>query len=190
MVFNPQYSVPFDGFDTQTPTVGETVIPRVNCGNSNTLTSQTLGLTFWTAIKTEFVTQLSLVTSSTAAGATPTYAAMGLYQCSDFSATPNLTLLGQCANDTTLFAGTFTEYLRSFTNGGFWKYQGQRYAFGVLVVTAAATPNFFGYNGILNRAVNAPRINANVFSQNSLPASVTSANLSGASQMHCGFVSP
>jgi hypothetical protein len=190
MVFNPFYSVPFDYVDNQQLGTGETVVPRFNIGSSAALVSQTMVLTFWTAIKTEFVTQMSLTTSNTAAGATPTYCAYGVYQVSDFSASPTLSILGQTANDTTMFASTFSEYLRSFTNGGFWKYQGQRYATAVLIVSGAAMPNFFGYNGTLIRASSAPRLTAAVPTQSVIPATVIPANLSGSSQMHGFIVSP
>jgi hypothetical protein len=187
MTFDPFTPIPAtDYFAGQEPASGETAIPRMNLGSSAVLVSQTLQLTMFTATKSEVCNNLALTTGTTAAGATPTYAAMGIYSA-DVNA--NLTLLGQCASDTSMFAVTFTQYQRALL-APVGKTIGQRYAFAVLVVSAAAMPNFFGYNGTIVMANIPPRLNGAVPSQSVLPASVAGGSISGTSQMHCGWVSP
>jgi hypothetical protein len=191
MVFNPFYSVPFDYWDSQECAVGEHSLPRLNIGStSSSLSSGLIYLTMWTAMKTEFVTQMSFQTGSQAASATPTFCGMAVYQCSDFSGTPNFSLLGATANDTTMYTSTFTEYIRSFTNGGFWKYQGQRYAVASLIVSGVTLPNFIGYNGTSFSNNRGPRLNAALNGQSSFPANIASGSIQGVSQLFSGYVSP
>jgi hypothetical protein len=165
---------------------GETVLPRFNIVSGAPLTSQLLALSFWTAVKTETVNTIITNTGSTAAGATPTYCAMGVYSV---DASGNLTLIGQCANDTTLFASTFTNYSRPVT-APFQKIQGQRYAFGLLVVSAAAMPSILGYNGSTVMAATPPRITGQQAGQSVLPASVPAGSVAGTASMYFGAVTP
>jgi hypothetical protein len=165
---------------------GEVTVPRFNVGSGPAVTSQQLHLTYWTAVKTETVNNIGTNTGSTAAGATPTYCAMGLYTV---DGSGNAALAAQCANDTTLFAGTFTTYIRSL-NVPVQKIQGQRYAFGLLVVTAAATPNFSGYNGATASASLFPRLSGAFPGQAVLPASVLAGQVVNNSSMYFGLVTP
>jgi hypothetical protein len=131
------------GADTSTADlldVGEETIPRnYALSGSVTVSTGTLRLTFFTARKSETTTQVRVMTGGTAAAATPTLCRLGLYQIDGTAAT----LVASTANDTTLFAATNTAYTRSWSTP-FSKIAGQRYAFGVLVVSGAATPAFFG----------------------------------------------
>jgi len=177
---------PADYWSGQQLASGETCIPRIDVGQSAALTSGTMQLTYWTAAKTETVNNIIGNTAGTAAGATPTYCAMGCYLV---NADNSLTLQGACANDTTLFAATFGSYTRAVTTP-FQKVQGKRYAYAVLVVSAAAMPNFNGYNGTVAMSTVSPRVAAALTGQSTIPASITSASLSSASQMLCGAVTP
>lgn len=177
---------PGDYYTNQGLASGETCLPRTNTGTGPTLVSQKLQLSYWTAAKTETINQIGTFTASTAAGATPTYCAMGCYLV---AANGNLTLLGACANDTTLFAATFTEYLRAVTTP-FQKVQGQRYAFGILVVSAAAMPIIDGYSGTVLKASVAPVLTSALISQSTLPASITAGSLSSTASACFGEVTP
>jgi hypothetical protein len=176
-----------DYISSQAVASGETSIPRVpGMGNGASLTSQVLMLTYWTATKTETVNNIGLYVGVHAAAATPTYAAMGVYSV---DGSGNLTLLGQCASDTTLFATTFTPYTRAVTTP-FTKTAGQRYAFGVLVVSAAAMPNFYGYNATVPWGNVAPIVGGQVSGQSTLPASITTGSITTNNFMNCGLVTP
>lgn len=137
--------------------------------------SQSLRLTYFTAEVTETVTQVRIRTGGTAAGATPTLCRVGIYSVADSG---DLTLVGAIANDTTLFATGGTPYTRSLT-ATFTKYAGQRYAVGVLVVTAAALPTFLGQNALPSvEATVAPREGGSVSGQADLPSTVAVGSLS------------
>ncbi len=170
----------------QTLASGESSTPRVGVGTGPALSSGNLYLTYWTALKTETCNNVWMVTNGVAAGATPTYAAMGAYSV---ATNGNLTLQGACASDTTLYAATYTTYERALT-ASFTKTAGQRYAFAFLVVTAAAMPTFYGYNGTLGLPGSTPRLCGAISSQSSLQSSYTAGQVSGYSSMHFGVISP
>jgi hypothetical protein len=173
---------------------GESVFPRMAINNSNNATSSgVLRLTFWTARKTETCTRVRTITGSTAAGATPTVCRMGIYTV---DANGDGTLVASTANDTTLFATQNTAYTKSFSGGNLSKVKGQRYAFGIIVVTGAAAPSFAGCTsadvspgGRLEFAM-APRLAGNVASLSDLPSSFTEASLNAAMSMYYGAVIP
>jgi hypothetical protein len=165
---------------------GETTIPRLGVGTGATLVSQQMQLTYWTAVRTEPANNIVGNTANVAAGATPTYCAMGVYQV---DGSGNLTLAGQCANDTTLFAATFSTFTRPFITP-FQKIQGQRYAFAYLVVSAAAMPNISGYNGTTAMATFAPRISGQAAGLSVLPASLLVGQVFNNPSMFFGAVTP
>jgi hypothetical protein len=175
-----------DYFATQAIASGETSVPRLNVGSTAPLLNQKLQLTYWTAARTETINNIGTISGGTAAGATPTYCAMGCYSV---ASNGNLTLMGACANDTTLFAATFTEYIRAVTTP-FQKIQGQRYAFGILVVSAFTMPTIEGYNGTIGKAASPPILCQALITQSTLPASITSGSLSGTASMFFGEVTP
>jgi len=104
---------------------------------NNVLVSGTICFSYFTCRKAEDVTGIYMYTGGTAAGATPTYAAMGVYS---EALNGDLTLVASTTNDTTLFAATSTKYSKTYTS--FRKNAGTRYALAVLVVSAAAMPTF------------------------------------------------
>jgi hypothetical protein len=175
-----------DYLSNQAIASGETTCPRLNVGTAAALVSGQMQLSYWTAQKSEAVNVHEMNSGSIAAGATPTYAAMGLYTVDSLG---NLTLVSQCASDTTLFAATFTLYTRAAI-ASYIKQAGQRYASGVLVVSAAAMPALTGYNGTVSIANIAPRLSGIVVGQAALPASVPVGSIANSSQFQMQGVTP
>lgn len=165
---------------------GETTIPRIPVGNGAALVSGLAVFSYWTAIKTEICNSILTVSGTVAAGATPTYCAMGVYSVDSAG---NLTLLSQCASDTALWAATFNAYSRALTTP-FQKVTGQRYAFAPLIVTAAALPVLDGLNGTVQLSTTAPRLASSIAGQAALPASVPAGSLVSASSFYFGAVTP
>lgn len=158
---------------------GESTMPRVIMSGSGVSAgaNQVLNLTYFTARKTEPVNNIKTITGGTAAGATPTLCRVGIYSV---AANGDIALLAAIANDTTLWATTFTQYSRALT-AQFNKIAGTRYAWGQLCVTGAAAPTFVGSpNQIIPNAV--PRVGATLAAQADLPASVLNAGLTYPSQ--------
>lgn len=168
--------------------VGEETMPRQFAGgNTPTGSTQTLILTPFTARKTEAITQIKTITGSTAAGATPALCRMGFYQV---NADGSITLLASHANDTTLFAATYTAYTKTLTST-FNKVAGQRYAHGILVVSGAAIPNFAGGSTVIgSEAGLAPAISLRVTGQTDLPASVAAGSVLSNNSRHYGVALP
>ena len=157
--------------------VGESTMPRNNLQTtSNAAASQELRLTYFTALKTETITQIRIPSGSTAA-ATVTLVRIGIYlENPDGS----LTLVANTANDATLFAATNTEYTKALA-APFKKYKGQRYALGILVV-GTTIPTFLGLHpnnaGVIGTiAGRSPRVHGCVTAQADLPSSVAKASI-------------
>lgn len=148
--------------------------------NGIVITTQSMRLTYFTAVRDEVVTRIEISTGSTAAAATPTICRMGLYTV---ASNGDLTLVASTPNDTTLFAAATTVYSKALS-ASYTLQKGQRYAFGILVVTAVATPTFYG-NGQIPAAIAAynPRISGVVAGQADLPASVANASITTTSQV-------
>lgn len=121
-------------------TTGEEAVPRgeVNNATTNSGGSGGLRLTYFTARKTESVSTVTVVTGTTPAGATPTLCRVGVWS---IAANGTGTLVASSANDTTLFSVATTRYAIPLS-APLAKVAGQRYAIGVLVVTAATAPTF------------------------------------------------
>lgn len=160
-------------------TSGESTVPRTSLISTSALVSGTISLTFFTARKTENITQVRLPTGNTAAAATPTLVRIGIY--SEDQSTGDLTLVQNVANDTTLFAAANTEYTKSLA--GTWaKVAGTRYAFAVIIVTGAALPTLTGPNmnnstvqgTILSRS---PRLAGAFTGQTDLVSSISNASI-------------
>jgi hypothetical protein len=168
--------------DINAITAGQETMPLLNAASTSVVISTgNLRLTYFTATRAEAVTKCSVYTGGVAAGATPTVCRMALYKV---EANGDLTEVATTPNDTTLFAATFTAYTKSFS-APYTLVKGQRYAIGICVVTAAATPTFvgFAYPSVANLAfTNTPRLAALVGSLTNLPASpILNAGLSASS---------
>lgn len=161
---------------------GEEVYDRHFVSSSAILsTTGELRLVYFTARKTEPVTQVRTISGGTAAGATPTVCRVGIYT---EDASGNLTLAGSIANDTTLWATQNTAYT-STLSAGFTKTAGQRYAVGLLVVTGATAPTYQGMGASLlaGESSQAPRISARFTGQTDLPGSVAVGSLATSPSM-------
>jgi hypothetical protein len=170
-------------------TSGEETLARDQASSTTlAITSGDLRLTYFTARKSETTTQTRVISGGTPAGATPTLCRVGLYS---IASNGDGTLVASVANDTALFAGASTVYTKSWSSS-YAKVAGQRYAYGVIVVTGAATPTFVGVNSvgsITSEATLAPKLAATLASQTDLPGSFTDASLStGARRFYAAII--
>lgn len=161
------------------PSVGEFAPRRLYLNGTATTTSQTLVGSVIKADKTETISTVTAYTGSTAAGATPTYCAYGIFSIDP--ATQNATLVASTASDTTLFAAANTAYPKALQSP-FTKVAGTYYWVGLLVVSAAAMPNFIGWQGPSGAQVSVvlnlwPAHNFALAAQSSIPASVLGTSL-------------
>lgn len=170
-------------------TSGQETIPRMDVVSSLSTASQGLRLTYFTARKTEVVASMKMITSGTAAAATPTLCRMGLYLVDDSG---DLTLVASTPNDTTLFAATHTPYTKALS-ASYAVARGQRYAWGVLVVSGATMPAFHGlgpFPGSSAEHAVAPRLAGQVTGQADLPATIASGSVSNSGSMYYGVLLP
>lgn len=175
-----------DYYTNQQLAAGETIFPRIGVGTGAVMATGVMNLTYWTATKTEAINNLLVIGSSTAAGATPTYAAVGVFSV---DSSGNLTRVAVSASDTTLFSTTFST--RTLPTLAAWnKVAGQRYAFAILMVSAFAMPTAVGFNGTMLLANSAPRLTGIVGGQSSIPASVPVGSVSNLSSAYWGAVLP
>lgn len=162
-----------DYWATQALAVGEFTVPRqVATGSNVAAATGVLSLSYFTAKKSETCGQVRIKTGGTAAAATPTLARIGLYTVDAAGAG---TLVASIPNDTALFAATFTNYTRSWSTP-VAKVAGQRYALGVITVSAGATATFIGIAVNADPTV-APRTHGTWTGQTDLPASFADASL-------------
>lgn len=158
---------------------GEETMPRTSIAASATAASTgLLRLAYFTARKTETVTQVRMVTGGTAAAPTPTLCRIGVYSV---DSSGDLTLVASIPNDTTLFASASTSYTRSFS-APFDKVRGARYAVGILVVSATTVPTIFGQSvGPGSEYSYPPRITGQVSGLSDLPDTVAAASVGATS---------
>lgn len=129
--------------------------------------------------KTEAISNISLYTSSVAAGATPSFCGIGVYSIDP--ATQNATLITSTLNDTTLFAAADTAYAKALQSS-FTKETGQYYWLALLVVSTAAMPNFVGWQAPSGSEVLSvlniwPALNFTLSGQTSFPGSIVGTSL-------------
>lgn len=179
-----------DTVDGSLLTSGEETLRRDEI-TSTAVTQATgvLRLSYFTARKTETVTQARVIVAGTAAAATPTLVRYGLYL---IDGADGGTLVASTANDTTLLAATNTAYAKAFSVS-YAKLAGQRYALGLLVVSGAATPSMFGVGAAINHTAEhaiAPRLSATITGQADLPASFVAGGLTASALRLYGVVAP
>lgn len=160
--------------------VGEAVFDRQFMAVASLATiSQNLRLCYFSARKTEVTTQVRVGTGTTSAAATPTLCRIGLYEIADDGGG---SLVASTVNNTALFASTATAYTVPWS-ASYVKIAGRRYALGVLVVSAVATPTMVGHALLISTfgqaeyAV-APRLNGLLTGQSDLPSTFTDLSLS------------
>lgn len=146
---------------------------RENLNGSATLTSGTLRLAYFTAHKAGPSTGIRVI-SAVAAAATPTIVRFGLYTV---DASGNVTLVASTPNDTTLLSVANTTYTKAWSVNP-TMVKGQRYAFGALVVTAAAAPTIISvFTPSNTEAFIDPTVCSFLGGQADLPASVAVGSL-------------
>lgn len=141
-----------------------------------TMASGTAVFSYFRAKQSITIASLKAYTGSTAAAATPTTIKLGVYSVDE--ATGDLTLLASTANDTTLFAATFTGYTKALS-APVALTAGNRYAYGILEVSGAAVATLQGvvFAGFQAEFFREPRLSAIVASQTDLASSYTYASL-------------
>lgn len=177
MTFTP--SVPIGQEYSGDSISGAETMPRWAATNFGVAvsTSGLVWLSFFTPIQAKTFDEIVTISGDTAAAATPTLCRCGLYT----SDGTDLTLVARTANDTGLWADTFTEYSPSLnTTGGFpasyTVAPGQRYAFGLVVVTAGATPTLYGIQPTSNATMDRdPYLVKNLAGQTDLPTTISIA---------------
>lgn len=156
--------------------------PRALAISSVATGSGHLRFTYFTCPKSFTATQLSAYSTGTPAAATPTLVRYGLYTV---ASNGDLTLVASTTNDTAVFSVASTQYTRAISGPSaitsYAMVTGQRYAFGVLIVTGVATPTMWGWQTPLGAIANLePKLGSCLTGQADLPASITSASLSNA----------
>lgn len=161
-------------------TTGESTQDRRYCSGSATMTSQSLRLSYFVARKTQLVSQIRTLTTTTAAGATPTVARVGLYSVASDG---GITLLSGSTNDTAMWAVAATAYTKTL-GAAQQVTAGAYYAVGVLCVTGATAPTALALttNVPSSEYAVAPRLAGVVTSQSDLPASVAVGSISDSNQ--------
>lgn len=158
-------------------TTGQETIDRLQVTAVNgSAASQSLRLTFFTARKTETITQVRQWTGSQQAVATPTLIRFGIYS---EAANGDISLIGSTANDTTLLAAANTSYTKALSVAT-PVVAGLRYAFGILVVSGSTMPSYYTTTVTAVSSTElaaAPRRTAAVAAQADLPASVVAGSL-------------
>jgi hypothetical protein len=162
--------------------VGCEPFSRLTANGIASTTSGILRLTYWTAYQTFTAGSVRIGCSTTAAGATPTLCRIGIYSV---AGNGDLNLIVATANDTTLFASTLTRYTKALS-GTATITAGNRYATGVLVVTAATAPTIIGQvssSAFGAEMAESPRMAGSLSAQSDLPNSVPAADVSNHYQM-------
>lgn len=133
----------------------------------------TMRLTYFTARKTETITQVRIPTGATAAvGAT--LCRVGIFTV---DGSGNITLVASTTNDTALWIAASTSYTKSLSSS-FSKVAGTLYAVGILVVGTSTAPTFLGSTALnAAEAAVAPRLGASVSGQTDLPSSVSAGSI-------------
>lgn len=157
------------------------VLPRWSGGTALATVSGTVYLSYKRATKTITASNVTVVTTSTAAAATPTLVRIGIYSVNE--STGDLTLVASTANDTTLLAAASTGYTKALSSSVSLT-SGTLYAFGLLIVSAATMPTMSG-NSMRSSEMflSTARLSATRTGQTDLPSSISNANLVATNSM-------
>lgn len=154
-------------------TNGLALFPRHAPDASISVVSGRVSFSFFTADKSFTASKVRARSRGTAA-ASVTLIRFGLYSVAADGAG---TLVASTANDTALFAATFTEYTKNLS-ATYDVVQGQRYAAGWLVV--ATTPGvYYSVPPAYINVAQSPRTVGDLSALSDLPASFTDAGLGG-----------
>lgn len=161
-------------------TTGEETLHRdLVMSQAITCTSGAIRLRYFTARKTETISQIRVWSGNVAAAATPTLAKVAIFSV---AANGDLTRVAVSASvHATLFVATTSQYTVPLVSS-FAKVAGQRYAYGILFVTAATAPNTSGIAGAGAAApfLADPAICGSIGSQTDMQASYTAAQVAAA----------
>lgn len=155
-------------------TTGQSTIAR-RLVTSSTLpsTNGVIRLTYFTARKSETVTQVRVPCGATASAGS-TLQRIGLYS---IDGSGNLTLVASTPNDTALWASPNTGYTKAFS-ASYALTRGTRYAIGLLVVGTTTAPTFMGTGaGAGSEFGQSPRLAALLSGKTDLDASVSVGSL-------------
>lgn len=160
---------------------GEAICVRGNLNTNAAPVAGQLCLVFFTARKSETITQIRVPSGGTARSGTPTLQKLAVF--TEDPTTKDIARVAITASDTALFAAASTEYTKAFL-ASFSKVAGQRYAVGFLQVGGTTPPTFYytayAASQIMGTMMNrAPRIASLVASQTDIGSSYTSAQLDG-----------
>jgi len=146
---------------------------------STTASSQYLRLTYFTARKTETITQVRTLTGATPA-TSATLCKIGIF--SEDPATGNLTRVAVTADEkANIWLAASTAYTVSLASG-FTKTKGTRYAVACLYVGTGNAPTFYGNASIVaSEAFVAPRIAAMGPASTDMPTSISNSSLTAQS---------
>jgi parallel beta-helix repeat protein len=135
-------------------TTGEAIFARDRVVSNTLATNNSIiRLMFFTATKTETITQVRTRTGSTA-GVGMTTCQIGVYSA---DADDALTLIASTPNDTALWTSASTDYTKSFS-ASFSKVAGNRYAVAILVAGSSTAPTMAGFGIAGTDQALAPRI--------------------------------
>ena len=172
------YKYPVDTADLELVnelTTGESTLPRRYCIYSNLgLTNGYVRLTYFTARKTETVTQVRTICTVAAVGST--LSKVGVYSV---ATNGDLTLVASTANlSATLWIATNTAYTSAFA-ASFTKTRGTRYAVAELAVGTSTAPQLWGLGNVLiaSEVGVAPRLTGHIVSQTDLPSTISAASV-------------
>lgn len=153
-------------------TNAEANMNRLYCDGNTYMSNNTQVAVFayFRAKQTITIANLQAVTGSTAAAATPTTVKLGVYSVDE--STGDLTRLGVTANDTALFATTYTEYTKAL-GASVALTEGQLYAYAVLQVSSGAVATLVGKGpaGFANQHFRQPRLSGLITGQTDLLSS-------------------
>jgi hypothetical protein len=164
-------------------TTGEEVMPRDDVAGEVALVSGVVYWSFFTARKTETITQCRTATGATAAAGL-TLARIGVYSTNGTT----LTLVASTANDTSLWTAGNTMTPKNFSSS-FGKVAGTRYAMAYLAI-GTTMPTLEGVQIRPNSVALPPRIQGELSGQTDLPASQLESGLSGGFRRFQGIILP
>jgi hypothetical protein len=162
---------------------GESTLSRdEGIRDSITVATKEMRLMYFTAPKTGSRKNIEVCTGTTGAGATPTVVQFGVFEVNP--ATGKLTRVAVTANNTALLK-TAGETYKQATEAAWAAVAGARYAVGLLVVTAAATPTLGGISSTLVNTIlgQSPRLTGLVSGLAEIPAEVEPANVKNSSSL-------
>lgn len=177
------WSIPARAAQFSLLTSGEEVLPRDDVTGALALVSGVCYFSYFTARKTEAITQVQTETDATA-GATLTIARVGLYTAIGGT----LTLVASSTNDTAMWNAANTVYAKALT-ASWSKVAGQRYALGIIAVgTTMPTLSAIGVRPLSVALV--PRIQGQLAAQANLPASTPESGLAAGTNRFQGIFLP